>query len=284
MEHNEDPKFKVMDNQEENKRISVLGCGWYGLELAKKLIEKDYTVSGSSTSTDKLTLLKQFNINPFLVNFEKELETYDPDFFSCDVLLICIPPKRSTGEQDSFSGKIKRIAATADQYGVQQVIFISSTSVYGDHNGEVTEETATSPDTESGKAIANAESLLTNYKGFTTTVIRFGGLIGPGRDPGRFFAGKTEIPNGQAPVNLIHLTDCIGITLSILENKAFGYIYNACAPSHPSRQDFYTRASIASGLAKPDFVDELLGWKRITSINTDRLLNYHFVHNFYSTE
>jgi len=274
----------MMDNKQENKTISVLGCGWYGLELAKKLVERDYIVSGSSTSTDKLTLLKQFNINPFLVNFEKEQETYEPDFFSCDVLLICIPPKRSTGEQNSYTDKIRRIAEIADQSGVRQVIFISSTSVYGDHNGDVTEKTDTSPDTASGKAIASAESLLQNCKGFTTTVIRFGGLIGPGRDPGRFFAGKTEIPNGQAPVNLIHLTDCIGITLSILENEAFGYIYNACAPSHPSRQDFYTRASIASGLAKPHFIDELLNWKRITSINTDRLLNYQFTHNFYSTE
>ena len=274
----------MIDNKQENKRISVLGCGWYGLELAKKLIEKDYTVSGSSTSTDKLTLLKQFNINPFLVNFEKEQETYERDFFSCDVLLICIPPKRSTGEQDSYTDKIRRIAEIADQSGVRQVIFISSTSVYGDHNDDVTEETDTSADTASGKAITSAESLLQNCTGFTTTVIRFGGLIGPGRDPGRFFAGKREIPNGQAPVNLIHLADCIGITLSILENKAFGYIFNACAPSHPSRQDFYTRASIASGLAKPDFMDELLNWKRITSINTDRLLNYQFTHNFYSTE
>jgi len=274
----------MTDNNQENKKISVLGCGWYGLELAKKLVEKDYIVSGSSTSADKLTLLKQFNINPFLVSFEKESETYDHDFFSCDVLLICIPPKRSTGEQDSFSGKIKRIAQIADQYGVKQVIFISSTSVYGDHNGEVTEKTDTSPDTESGKAIVTAENLLQNCKGFTTTVIRFGGLIGPGRDPGRFFAGKTAIPNGQAPVNLIHLADCIGITLSILENRAFGYLYNACAPSHPSRQDFYTRASISSGLAKPHFVNELLNWKRVTSIHTDRLLNYQFTHNFYSTE
>ena len=276
MEHNEDPKLKVMDNQEENKRISVLGCGWYGLELAKKLIEKDYTVSGSSTSTDKLTLLKQFNINPFLVNFEKELETYDPDFFSCDVLLICIPPKRSTGEQDSFSGKIKRIAATADQYGVQQVIFISSTSVYGDHNGEVTEETATSPDTESGKAIANAESLLTNYKGFTTTVIRFGGLIGPGRDPGRFFAGKTEIPNGQAPVNLIHLTDCIGISNAIIDKQAFGYTYNAVSPSHPSRAEFYTKATTASGLEAPQFIEENKSWKIVSSVNVDEILGYEY--------
>lgn len=274
----------MVDNKEKYKRISVLGCGWYGMELAKKLVEKEYKVSGSSTSTDKFTLLKQFNINPFLVSFEKEEETFDREFFSCNSLVICIPPKRSTGEQDSFSGKIRKIAEAADKYGVKQVIFISSTSVYGDYNKEVSEETATSPETDSGKAMVTAENLLQSFKGFSTTVIRFGGLIGPGRDPGRFFAGKTNIPNGQAPVNLIHLADCIGITLSILENKAFGYIYNACAPSHPSRQDYYTRASLASGLVKPHFIDELLNWKQITSINITRLLNYQFTHNFYSTE
>jgi nucleoside-diphosphate-sugar epimerase len=148
--------------------------------------------------------------------------------------------------------------------------------VYGDSNTEVDEYTDARPDTDSGKAILAAESLLKGYKNFSTTVIRFGGLIGPDRNPGRFFAGKKGIPNGQAPVNLIHLSDCIGITLSILENAAFGNTFNACSPDHPSRADFYTNAAIQSSMELPEFKDELLNWKQVNSIMLNQKLSYSF--------
>ena len=256
--------------------ISILGCGWYGLELAKELVTKGYTVKGSTTTASKIDSFKQLGILPYLVDFEEDRESFSPDFFNCDLLIISIPPKRSTAEQHTFLAKIKRIAKTATIYKVPQVIFISSTSVYGDKNGEVTESTPPAPDTDSGKAIWSAEKLLLESPGFTPTILRFGGLIGPARDPGRFFAGKSNIANGNAPVNLIHLSDCIGITLNIIERRAYGHIYNACSNEHPSRSDFYTKAAVASGLEKPEFIDELKNWKLVSSINIPAELKYVF--------
>jgi len=122
--------------------------------------------------------------------------------------------------------------------------------------------------------LLEAESMLKRETGFTTTVIRFGGLIGPRRDPGRFFAGKTGIPNGDAPVNLIHLTDCLGLSCALIEKQAFGNIYNAVAPQHPSRAEFYTRAAKHSGLETPQFIAEKKSWKVIESVNVPTLLQY----------
>jgi nucleoside-diphosphate-sugar epimerase len=108
---------------------------------------------------------------------------------------------------------------------LQKVIFISSTGVYADLNMEVNELTDPQPDTVSGKILYEAEELFRQQIKFKTTIIRFGGLIGLGREPGRFFAGKKDIPNGLAPVNLIELNDCIGITEAILNKNAFGYTF-----------------------------------------------------------
>src|SRR5690606_32753411 len=105
---------------------------------------------------------------------------------------------------------------------VKQVILISSIGVYENSNNRFTELDTPQPDTESGKALFAAEKIAKEQKGITTTVLRFGGLFGPGRDPGRFFSGKKNIPNGLAPVNMIHLNDCLGISLAILEKEAFG--------------------------------------------------------------
>jgi nucleoside-diphosphate-sugar epimerase len=255
--------------------VSILGCGWYGLELAKALISKGYDVKGSSTTTEKLEILAKHQIQPFLVNFERDEENYDPAFFQCDTLFVCIPPKRSTGQQLNYHHKIQHISNAAKVHKTSNLIFISSISVYGDLNAEVTELSIPYPETESGVAMLKAENLLKDQNDFTCTIIRFAGLVGPGRDPGRFFAGKTAISNGRAPINLIHLDDCIGISLNIIKYKAFGHIFNACSPDHPSRQEFYTLATANAQLTPPVFIDELLKWKLISGIQAPSL-NYDY--------
>jgi len=86
-----------------------MGCGWFGLSLATALIDKGLTVKGSSTSADKLPILAAANIEPYLVNFLAGDETYDPLFFECDILWICIPPKIQGGNGQEYLYKIQRI-------------------------------------------------------------------------------------------------------------------------------------------------------------------------------
>jgi nucleoside-diphosphate-sugar epimerase len=256
--------------------ISILGCGWYGLALAKALVSDGIQVKGSTTSEQKLALLADDGIEPYLVNFSADDETYNADFFNCEVLFIAIPPKARSGAGVEFIPKIKGILNAIRLHHVKKVVFISSTAVYADLNCEVDERTPPLPDTESGKILLEAESLFKNDPAFKTTIIRFVGLIGPGRNPGRFFAGKKNIPNGNAPVNLIHLDDCIGLTKAIIGHDAFGYLFNGCAPDHPVRSAFYTKAAADAGLEKPEFIDELKAWKIVKSVNIEAILKYRF--------
>jgi len=259
-----------------HKTISILGCGWYGLQLAKHLTSIGYQVKGSTTTADKLPLLQKEGIAPYIVNFQEESMNYDPFFFNSHTLVICIPPKRSSAEQASFPNKITNICNVANNSIVKNILFISSTSVYGDHNTEVTELDPPHPDTPSGKAMVEAEIILKNQQAFKTTILRFGGLIGPGRDPGKFFAGKVDAANGQAPINLIHLKDCIGISTQIIETDTFGYTFNACTPHHPAKQDFYTQATINSSLVPPIFINELTNWKVINTDQSSKQLKYNY--------
>jgi nucleoside-diphosphate-sugar epimerase len=258
------------------KTISILGCGWYGLALAKHLLANGYQVKGSTTSADKLPSLQTEGIEPYLVSFNEQSINYDPAFFNSHTLVICIPPKRSSAEQASFPDKITEICKAANNNTIKNVLFISSTSVYGDRNTELSETDEPNPDTPSGKAMKQAEAILKNQQVFNTTILRFGGLIGPGRDPGKFFAGKVNSPNGQSPINLIHLTDCVGISTHIIETESFGHTFNACTPHHPEKQVFYTQASINSGLVAPTFINELTTWKIINSNQSSTVLKYNY--------
>ncbi len=259
-----------------NTVISIAGCGWYGLSLAKVLIKSGIAVKGSTTSPQKLPTLAADGIKPFLIDFSSNKDASDPDFFACDVLWICIPPKARTGDGEAYLHSIKNIIAASKKYAIKQVVLISSTSIYADDNCDVNELITANPDTTSGKVMLAAENLLKQQTAFTTTIIRFAGLFGPGREPGRFFAGKKDIANGNSPVNLIHLHDCIGVSLAILNNKAFGQTYNACTPDHPTKAEFYTKAATRIGLEKPDFLDEKKDWKIISSLFVDSVLNYQY--------
>ncbi len=271
------PKALKLDNQptfQHKNTISILGCGWYGLALAKSLLQDDNEVKGSTTSPQKIALLADEGVQPYMVDFSADNETYEADFFNCDVLFIAIPPKARSGAGAEFIPKIERIIEAIKRHGITKVVFISSTAVYADLNYEVDENSDPQPNTESGKVLLQAENLFKNEPSFKTTIIRFAGLIGPGRNPGRFFAGKKDIPNGNAPVNLIHLDDCIGISKAILQADAFGYLFNGCSPHHPVKSAFYTQAAINAGLEKPEFIDELKEWKVVKSVNVGLILGY----------
>ena len=258
------------------EKISILGCGWYGFALAKVLIEAGYEVRGSTTQSDKLAELALAGIKPYLVSFDGEKDTYHQDFFDSDILLISIPPKRNLPQPGDYLSKIGRISEAIAQSSIQQVIFISSTGVYQDGNFVVDESIVPQPDSPAGKALLGAEECLKNHPRFTTTILRFGGLFGPNRNLAKHFAGKSDITNGEAPINLIHLDDCLQISLAIIQQQAFGYIYHGVSPFHPTRSAFYTQACTVKGLEEPNFLNELLNWKQINSINLSAKLNYQF--------
>lgn len=235
------------------KNISILGCGWLGLPLAKSLIGKGFSVKGSTTSLPKISLLQNVGIEAFQIALSEQEIIGNIDLFLSDseILIIDIPPKLRGNSTENFVSKIQTLIPHIEKSILEKVIFVSSTSVYADDNSTITEESKPKPDTEGGKQLLAAENLLQNH--FKTTVIRFGGLIGDNRHPIRFLAGRQNIENPEAPINLIHQTDCIGIIESIIGQDCFGETFNAVAPFHPSRKDYYTQKATEFNLPLPEF-------------------------------
>ena len=191
------------------KKISILGCGWLGLPLAKKLIEKGNSIKGSTTSENKLSILEDAGINPFLVilsdpeasgegglESESVSEAINDFLAESEILIIDIPPKLRTNTDSSrklFVEKIETLIPFIEKSTIKKVLFVSSTSVYGDQNDLIIEETIPNPETESGKQLLLAEAILQKNQNFETTILRFGGLIGEDRHPVKFLAGKENL-------------------------------------------------------------------------------------------
>ncbi|MGE5424659.1 MAG: hypothetical protein ACM3N9_04800 [Syntrophothermus sp.] len=264
--------------QTENRAISILGCGWLGVPLAKHFIQKGIQVKGSVTSTDKFDLLTHAGILPFRIMIsDTEVIMDDPDFFHADVLIISIPPGRTDDVEQVFPSRIRRLIPFIHYSGIQKVIFISSTSVYPEQNQVAREDDSFSPDKANGKALLEAENLLKEQTEFKTTIIRFGGLIGLNRNPARFLL-KSSQPIDDAPVNLIHQDDCIEIISMIIQQNLWGETLNACCPDHPMKKDFYGKAARQSGYSLPEMSDRKANYKIVDSSKLTRLLNYQFIY------
>lgn len=256
------------------KSISLLGCGWLGLPLAESLVEDGFDVWGSSTTPDKISLIEAADIKAVLLNLSSEISLpANHPFFQTDILIISIPPKRKTGSIVNYLLQLKALAKRINEVSYEAIILFSTIGVYShDIKGQIREE-----DADTLNELWQAEEIIRSATPERTTVIRFGGLVGPGRHPGKFLAGKKSLPNGNEPVNLIHQADAIGVVRTVIQKQSWGEIFNAVALGHPSRKDFYPRASASLGLELPEFLPEHKTIDRI--INAEKVrrkLHYRF--------
>jgi len=232
-----------------------MGCGWLGLPLASSLVQNGYKIHGSTTTEQKFTQLIKEGIIPFKVSLREDKIEGDISNFlqNVDVLVINIPPKLRGNNKENYVRKIELLQREVKKSTVLKVIFISSTSVYGDIDGDVTEETIPQPSTESGRQLLACEKIFLSDSDLRTTIIRFGGLIGPNRHPITMLSGRQNLSNGNAPINLIHLDDCIRIIALVLTDSWWGKIINGVYPEHPSKQNYYSLEARKRGLQVPDY-------------------------------
>jgi nucleoside-diphosphate-sugar epimerase len=251
------------------KRISILGCGWLGTALGVYQAARGWGVKGSSASQEGCNRLETTGIDTYYLNIEPDSVDLDyMNFFNTDVLVISLPPQRTENIRELFPRQIDQIIKYIRRLSIPAVVFISSTSVYGNTNGTVREGDEGFPDKPVGYALLEAEHKLLGLNEVNTAVVRFGGLIGADRNPARFFSGKHNVP-GKAPVNLIHRNDCVKIISEIIVQERWREVFNACCPDHPTKQEFYTKAAKIRNVSPPAFTNDSGNYK---IVNCDKLI------------
>ncbi len=244
-------------------KISIIGSGWLAMPLALHLQTNGHQLLLTTTSQKKIAAIQARGLAAVTYQLGEQLPT---QLLDAEVLVIAITSKDLLAYQSLFS----QLTARQDL----QVVFISSTSVYADHS-EPQQETSTRLNHTS--PIYQIEQLIQNLIP-ATTILRLAGLVGPKRHPGRFFKNQRPIKNPQAPVNLIHLSDCIGIIDAIIELNVVGEIFNGCADTHPSKGEFYPLMAEQLGLTAPIFEHNEAGTnKLICNQKIKSVLGYQLV-------
>jgi nucleoside-diphosphate-sugar epimerase len=261
------------------KTVSILGCGWLGFPLAEQFLEDGYIVKGSTTSPEKLPIFWKRGIKPYELRFNPEPEGDDlADFLETDFLIIDIPPKAGKQGDNFHPQQIQSVADALQKTGGQipHTIYVSSTSIYPDLNREVVEEDVVMPDQSASPAFVEAEQIILGLG--NSTVLRFGGLLGYNRIPGRYVAGKKDLTTGSIPVNYIHRDDGVGIIRAILNNPQPGQTFNVVSPEHPTREAVYRKNCDDFGYETPTFAEppEPAAFKIISPEKLTKTIGYTF--------
>lgn len=234
--------------------ISILGCGWLGLPLGEFLVKKNFKVKGSTTKEEKIDVINEAGITPFLLRFDPLYSGGDiKEFLSSDLLIINIPPSLRSKSESFHIKQIEELVKFLNESSVKKVIYISSTSIYPELNREVREEDVVSSEQAENKTLFEVENFLKKQSKFDTTILRCAGLAGYDRILVKHFAGKKSLAMGNAPVNLIHRDDVIGIIYEIIKKYKWNEVYNICAPLHPLRKYFYPEMAKKYGYEIPEY-------------------------------
>ena len=230
-------------------RVLIVGCGYTGLPLALRLQREGHEVSVWVHSEASAAALSSHSFRRVVVGNVADRAAWQNVDANFDGV-VHIASSGKGGEdayRDVFVRGIEAINAHQPQ---ARRLFVSSTSVYGQTQGEiVTEDSPAEPSVATGLLLRSAEKMALEHGGI---VIRSVGIYGPGRGVlfEKFRRGEAVIEgDGTRWLNMIHRDDLVAAVAHLLDQGDGGQIYNAADDAPVTLLDFYTWC--AAFLQKP---------------------------------
>eukprot|EP01047_Picozoa_sp_COSAG01_P074733 COSAG01_NODE_12580_length_1716_cov_2.333333_2_plen_267_part_00 len=248
-------------------KLAILSCGWLGMAVANHCRAQGAIVHAGYRRPELEAALIAAELVPFLIQCNPSCKgSHIKDFFNADVLFITLPFKRSFQDPYYFLQQIKSIITFIKASPIKHVLFSSSTGIYDGLSGKVTTKSKLCLDKPRVAALRACEEALLALTSYHISILRFAGLHGPGRELGRFLAGKTIDKAAHQAVNLIHQSDCVAQVDTCIrkyQNKdpkqaSIKQVFNLVSPHHPTRKDLYTQEAQTLGLNPPIFTQRAL--------------------------
>ena len=203
-------------------RVVIVGCGYVGLELGRRLRDADHDVTGVRRSDEGLDAVAAAGLDA------QRADATDPDTLSALPDADWVVFAASSGGRGADAARrvyVEGLRNVIEAYGGRssppdRLVYTSSTGVYGDHDGDfVDEETPIDPTTEKTRVLAEAERVAREEAAAADidgTVARFAGLYGPNRYRlDRYLEG----PVTEGYLNMVHRDDAAGAVAFLLESE-----------------------------------------------------------------
>lgn len=217
----------------------IVGAGTLG-KLVAKLWKEEFpssTVVAETESSTSHSELESLNCIPKL-----RASRENDDFKSARNVLICIPPSASTDYNSELSEGCRLWSGSE----VGNLIFTSSTAVYGDKINGIVDETfrTDSRSSRSNKMLCAEEAVLSRGG----SVMRLAGLYTPTRGPHSYWLRNGTVDsNADGVVNMLHYEDAASVIIAAIKSDLRNQIYLACDDKAETRSEI-CESALASKL------------------------------------
>lgn len=233
-------------------RILIVGCGDVGMRLLAQLTPS-YKVFALTSSLEKMPILRKAGAIPILGNLDKSETLWRLPQLASHV--IHLAPPQGHGVMDSRTQHLLAILAQRASF-IRQLIYISTTGVYGDRGGAIIDETFTpNPQTSRAQRRVSAEAQIRAWgvaMGIRTHILRVPGIYAGDRLPVDRIARGTPalIDSDDVYTNHIHADDLANLIKACLYRAKPQRITNACDDSSLKMGDYFDLVANAYGLKK----------------------------------
>lgn len=193
-------------------RVLIAGCGDIGCRLGSLLVEQGHEVLGLRRDASQINPPIQA-VSADLFNLTTEL----PENIDYVYYIVTATSHKDFEYYQAYVLGIKNLLQALKGQNIKRVFFISSSSVFGQSDGEwVTEDSPTKDSNFSAKRLLEGEEVALNSN-FPGSVVRFGGIYGPGRRHliDLVLSGKANCMEGVYS-NRIHSEDCAGMLAHLM--------------------------------------------------------------------
>ena len=231
------------------KTLLSFGHGYSARALARVLIPQGWTIRGTTRSEEKADALRAEGVVPVLWPDGDLGEAFAK---ATHLLISAGPDADGDPVLNQYRDQIAAMAPRLDWAG-----YLSTTGVYGDHQGAwVDETTALTPATKRGQMRAEAEAEWQAIPGLPLHIFRLAGIYGPGRGPfAKVRAGTARriIKPGQV-FSRIHVDDIAQVLAASIARPDPGRVYNLCDDDPAPPEDVIGYAAGLLGLPVPPAV------------------------------
>jgi nucleoside-diphosphate-sugar epimerase len=232
----------------------IVGAGYTGLRLARRL-QPRWRVIALARSKAAASRLSAAGLEVLRADLDGKLAAGALSVADGASIAYLVPPPEGAAKDPRlacFLGALGEARPSA-------FLYVSTTGVYGDTDGEVvTEDSPVAPTSDRGRRRAAAERIASEYcsaRGIRCVVLRVPGIYGPGRLPlDRLRRGEPALRLEDAgPGNRIHVDDLVTACVAALERPVQG-IFNVTDGDHSSTTEFVQRTAALAGLPPPPLV------------------------------
>lgn len=223
------------------------GHGYSAQALSRVLEPRGWRICGTTRDPAQAATIRASGAEPLIWPGQR------PDLDGVTHMLISTAPNADGDPVLAALGD--EIAARAAQF--DWVGYLSTTAVYGDHQGAwVDETTPPAPTAERGRWRVQAEQQWLGIPNLPTHIFRLAGIYGPGRGPFSKLkrAGMRRIIKPGQVFSRIHVADIAQVLAASMAAPNPGAIYNVCDDEPVPPQDVIAYAAELQGLPLPPAV------------------------------